>query len=168
MMNRLFGKLERGFTLIEVIFAIFILTMSGLAAFSLIQSSMVPASINRSNLVAYYLAQEGAEIARNIRDNNWLEGAAWNEGLAVGDWEADYNDGSLSAYTGRYLYLSDATKLFSYIESPSGNDERSKFQRKITISEVSSTTIEISVIVYWSERGRDHDVMLKNQLTDWR
>jgi type II secretory pathway pseudopilin PulG len=158
----------KGFTLIEVIFAIFILTMSGFAAFSLIQSSLVPATINRSSLVAYYLAQEGAEIARNIRDNNWLENTAWNEGLTAGDWEADYNDGALSAYAGRYLYISDASKLFAYIASPAENDERSKFQRKITISDVSSGTIEVSVVVYWSERGRDHDISLTSQLTNWR
>jgi prepilin-type N-terminal cleavage/methylation domain-containing protein len=157
-----------GFTLLEVVFAIFILSLSGFASFTLIESALVPASLNRSNLTAYYLAQEGVELVRNIRDNNWLEGNDWREGLNVGDWEIDYNDSALSAYIGRYLYIDDGTNLFSYIESPSGGDELTKFKRKIIISELADDIIQVSVVVEWSERGTERDTTIINQLTEWK
>jgi prepilin-type N-terminal cleavage/methylation domain-containing protein len=163
--------MKSGFTLIEVVFAMFILSMSAFGAFALLESSLAPASLNRSSLTAYYLAQEGTELVRNIRDNNWLEDregtVAWNEGLSVGIWEADYNSGALAAYTGRYFYIDDDPRVLSYIDSPAG-EELTKYRRKITISEVSSEVIQVSVVVYWTERGTDHDVEIISQLTDWR
>ncbi|MFH1582250.1 MAG: prepilin-type N-terminal cleavage/methylation domain-containing protein [bacterium] len=165
--------MKKGFTLIEVLFGIFILTVSAFGAFSLIQSNLVSASLNKSKLTAYYLSQEGIELVRNIRDGNWLEkrtipGVNWNDGLDVGEWEIDYNDGSLIAYSGRYLYIEDATKLFAYINEPSANDEKSKFQRKITISNLGAEIIEASVIIYWAERGRTHEVEVISHLSNWR
>ncbi len=64
--------INKSFTLIEVIIAIFILTMGTVGAFSLIQRTIAFTSISSSRLTAAYLAQEGMEIARNIRDSNYL------------------------------------------------------------------------------------------------
>jgi prepilin-type N-terminal cleavage/methylation domain-containing protein len=162
-------KKEKGFTLLEVIFAIFILSLSGFASFTLIESALVPASLNRANLTAYYLGQEGIELVRNIRDNNWLEGNDWREGLVTGDWEIDYNDDALSAYTGRYFYIDSLTNLFSYIASPSEADELTKFKRKITISEIAADMIEVSVTVEWSgDREGHRETTVINQLTEWK
>ena len=164
--------MKKGFTLIEVIFAIFLVTVTAFAAFTLIDNTLVAVSSNKIGLTAYYLAQEGIELVRNIRDNNWLESrtgsVAWNDGLAAGDWEMDYNDTALSAYTSRYLYLENSTKLFSYIESPNSLDEETKFQRKITISDLSSDIIEVKITVYWVERSRTHRIEVISQLTNWK
>ena len=165
--------MKKGFTLIEVLFCIFILTVSAFGAFSLIQSTLVSSSLNKSKLTAYYLSQEGIELVRNIRDGNWLEKRTvpdidWNEGLDPDEWEIDYNDESLTAYSGRYLYKENSTKFFAYINIPSVDDEKSKFQRKITISKLNDNLIEISAVVYWSERGRSHEVEVISHLSNWR
>ncbi|MFH1509749.1 MAG: prepilin-type N-terminal cleavage/methylation domain-containing protein [Candidatus Nealsonbacteria bacterium] len=165
--------MKKGFTLIEVLFAIFILTVSAFGAFSLIQSTLISSSLNKSKLTAYYLSQEGIELVRNIRDGNWLEkrtspSVLWNDGLDIGEWEIDYNDESLTIYSGRYLYVENNTKFFAYVDEPSVEDEKSKFQRKIIINSLGSEIIEISVIVYWSERGRSHEVEVINHLSNWR
>lgn len=78
--------MKNSFTLIEVLFAIFILTMGISAAFSLIHNTLAYAKISSSRLTAAYLAQEGIEVARNIRDGNWLEQRTtstiqWDDGL---------------------------------------------------------------------------------------
>ena len=65
----------------EVILAIFILTVAVFASFSLIQQTVVGVSLNQSKLIAYYLSQEGVENIRNIRDTNWLQGKDWLEGI---------------------------------------------------------------------------------------
>ena len=79
-------KRKNSFTILEVVFSIFILSVGAFASFSLIQQSLVATSLNESKLTAYYLAQEQLEIIRNIRDNNWLlrrtdAEVSWNDGL---------------------------------------------------------------------------------------
>ena len=78
-----------GFTLLEVVLAIFILSMSAFGGFSLIQSTVISASLSKQKLTAYYLAQESLEVVRNIRDGNWLKqredsGVLWTDGILTG------------------------------------------------------------------------------------
>ena len=128
-------KKEEGFTLIELIISIFILSSAILAIFNTfsIVSSLTADSSDR--LTGAYLAQEGLEIVRNIRDTNWLNmdtqaaaGAVtdtWVDYLTIGSannsvncaagCEADYTTGtnSQTSYsavttwsgTGRYLQI---------------------------------------------------------------
>jgi Tfp pilus assembly protein PilV len=73
---------NKSFTILEVILAIFILTVAVFASFSLIQQTVVGVSLNQSKLIAYYLGQEGIENIRNIRDTNWLNDRAWDQGIS--------------------------------------------------------------------------------------
>ena len=78
-----------GFTLLEVVLAIFILSLSAFGGFSLIQSTVISASLSKQKLTAYYLAQESLEVVRNIRDGNWLKrredsGVLWTDGILTG------------------------------------------------------------------------------------
>jgi len=80
------AKNSGGFTLLEVIMAIFVLSLSAFGSFYLIQSTVISTSLNKQKLTAYYLAQESLEVVRNIRDNNWLKqrtdkDLAWDNGL---------------------------------------------------------------------------------------
>jgi len=154
---------NKSFTILEVILAIFILTVAVFASFSLIQQTVVGVSLNQSKLIAYYLAQEGVEIVRNIRDTNWLhQGEGWTTGLAVGDGdqEADYQSTTLESYLGRYLKI-DTNGFYSY--NTSGIE--TKFKRKILVTEA---CLEVKVIVEWSERGREHSVEVINHLYNWK
>ena len=78
--------LNKGFTMIEATIATFILTVGTLGAFALIQIIIGFTSEVSSRLQAVYLAQEGVENIRNIRDSNWLAQAAWDQGISTGDW----------------------------------------------------------------------------------
>ena len=75
---------NKSFTLIEVTVAIFLLTVGTVGAFSLIQRTIVLSTIGAAQLQATYLAQEGIEIVRNIRDSNWLAGVDWGNNLSSG------------------------------------------------------------------------------------
>src|SRR3989338_10456135 len=87
---------EKGFTLIEVIVAVFVLTIGVVGVFALVNQTMAASSILTSRLIAAYLAQEGIEIARNIRDGNFLEAGEpdweWADGLPTSpkDRRGDY------------------------------------------------------------------------------
>ena len=129
----------KGFTLIEIVVAIFLLTVGTMGAFSLIQQTIAFTSIASAQLAATYLAQEGIETIRNIRDSNFLANSTWDNGLASSDWQVvNFLDGS-----------------------------QSNFQRKITITSGGSDILEVSVEVSWSERGRTHQVTVATELYNW-
>lgn len=73
--------LNKGFTLIEVLIAIFLITVGIGGAFNLIQKTVEYSAISSSRLQAAYLSQEGIEIIRNQRDSNWLAGNSWTQGI---------------------------------------------------------------------------------------
>ncbi len=64
-------KKLNGFSLIEVLLAIVLVTAGMLSAIQLVSVGLVTASDSRNELTANLLAQEGIELVRNIRDNNF-------------------------------------------------------------------------------------------------
>ena len=152
---------NRGFTLIETIVAIFLLTVGVVGSFSLMQRVTAFASISASQFVASYLAQEGTEVIRNIRDTNYLERQAWDAGIGAGaDFRLDYRSQVFpDATCGNYLRHNGTF----YICDSSG-----KFQRQITVEKPALDRIVVSVEVSWSERGSSHRVLAQTELYDWR
>lgn len=161
------SKRNKGFTLLEVILAIFVIMVGISGALGVIQQGISYTQLSSSRLTADYLAQEGIEIVRNIRDTNWLEWRTnqdilWLDGIPLGDWEADYKTQNLTqSYAGTYLNI-DNSGFYSY-----SSGSLTKFKRKITI--VKDTDIlKISVQVEWQERGRDNQVTVQENLYNWR
>ena len=78
-------KASAGFSLIETIVAIAILTVSMVAPLTLAQRGLNASLYARDQVTAFYLAQEAIEYARNVRDNNNFNslsgGANWLSGL---------------------------------------------------------------------------------------
>lgn len=167
---------SRGFTLLEVIVAIFILTVGVGGTFSLIQQTLYAASISESKLIASYLAQEGVEIVKNIRDRAWLEKRelgsiiSWDEYLPEGDWQADYFYQTLQGhpYSDEPLNVDDSSGYNYSSGSPT------KFRRKISISEKTDLDedgepdkMKTSVKVIWKERGREHTIEILEYIYNW-
>lgn len=75
---------KQGFTLLETIFAIFILivAITGPVAFG--QSGLRAAFLARDQVIAFSLAQDAIETIKNIRDQNLLNGSGWLDGLEGG------------------------------------------------------------------------------------
>ncbi len=158
-------NIRRGFTIIEVTIALFLLSTGILAAFAVTQHIVIITETASSRLIAAYLAQEGVEIVRNIRDTNWLKRRDWKTGIIVGNREADFRDTALTPYAGRFLNI-DAAGFYSYAPGTS-----TKFSRKIIIT--TSTVagrlrIGVSVLVRWLERGQTHQLRAKGHLHNWR
>ncbi len=76
-------KNNKGFSLTEVMIGITILTIAIVTASSLLMSLIKSNKINVFTLKAYYLAQEGIEGVRNIRDTNWLHNLDFDSGDGV-------------------------------------------------------------------------------------
>ncbi len=176
-MNEYLPKKEKlGFTLLEVITAIFILTVGIGGAFALLRQSLSGASMVELKVTAAYLAQEGIEIVRNIRDSNWLESrsssVSWDDGLtncqSPNCCEGDYkiytsltNVSNCNSSNLRYLNI-DTNGFYSY---DSGTP--TKFKRKIIITPKGSDKMEVKVIVEWQERERSHSIEVVEDLSNW-
>jgi prepilin-type N-terminal cleavage/methylation domain-containing protein len=72
--NNPINKNEKGFSLLEVIFAMAIITSGILSIMSLFSSNLRAEENNKNKLIATYLAQEGIEVVRQARDNIWFGG----------------------------------------------------------------------------------------------
>ena len=177
---------NKGFTLLEVIGAIFILTVGAGSAFILISQTLSAASLVKENLIASYLVQEGIEIVRDIRDTNWLQArnpnktSLFDDGLICTvppcDFQADYATLTFTETTdfekcsdpGYNCHLYDGTPLKidgGFYNYTSGTE--TKFKRKITIKKVDSDNIKVEVNVGWTERGRTHNLKALEYLTSW-
>jgi prepilin-type N-terminal cleavage/methylation domain-containing protein len=61
---------QAGFTLIETLVAISLLMLALVAPMSLAAQSLAAAYYSRSQITGFYLAQEGIEVVRSVRDAN--------------------------------------------------------------------------------------------------
>jgi hypothetical protein len=159
---------SKAFTLIEVIVATFIITVGIGGVFALIQKTISDTSLLADRLTATYLAQEGIEIVKNIRDTNFLkiyEGSLteeqWTQDLTgcEGGCEADYTDFALLT-NDRYLKIEGG--FYKY--SASGIE--TSFKRKITITP-DTDKLEVLVEVLWEERGNIHQVAAQENVYKW-
>ncbi|MCK4520752.1 prepilin-type N-terminal cleavage/methylation domain-containing protein [Candidatus Parcubacteria bacterium] len=166
---------NKGFTILELLVTIFIISIGILGASAAINKTMSLTSNYSSKLIAVSLAQEGIEIVRNIRDGNFLEQRAspatpWNDGFVTpGDYEADYTmaDG-LDNWTNRYL-KTNSNGFYFYSDNPIYSE--TKFKRKITISEIADiidpNSRAILVEVSWLEKGDTKTITAKEYLCNW-
>lgn len=157
---------RRGFTLIELIVAVFLIIVGTLGSFTLIQRIVSFTSISSSNLVAAYLAQEGIEVVRNTRDTNYLKGDAWDDGLDACSTgcEVDYESFNLSPDLGRFLNIGGDFGDYFYTYNAGFT---TIYKRKITIVP-QVDVLDVLVEVYWQERGNSHQVTAQTKLYNWR
>jgi len=179
----------KSFTLLEVILAITVLTIAVGGSFALISQTIASVSAVQSKLTASYLTQEGIELVKNIRDNNWLKGENWDEGLGkeTGEiyyYEADYNDLSLAECSSPCDYDHDYNLHFLKIPDQGFYNydlgDPTIFKRKITISdkedldkdpekdpEEKPDRLKVSVEVLWKEKGKTQSIIAQEYLYNW-
>ena len=74
----------RGQTLIELLITVSVVTTGLFAASALVFSNLQLSDRDADEVVAVNLAREGIELAKEMRDSNWLAGAPFDQGLASG------------------------------------------------------------------------------------
>lgn len=79
-------KTQSGFSIGEVLIAATVIVIGILATLNLLYQSRASERANRDYIVGTQLAQEGVEIVRNIRDNDFASGGS---GFTVADDSAD-------------------------------------------------------------------------------
>ena len=158
--NFCFRKSGGGFTLIEIMVAMFVFLVALIGVSLLLSKIFLFSGFASSKLTAAYLCQEGIEVVRGIRDSNWIAGNSWDYGLGAGTWEADYNDTALSVWQNRFLRLGSG--FYNYASGAT-----TKFKRRIEISRPNDDEIQLEVILTWLERGRNYEVSVYEGLYNW-
>lgn len=156
----------KGFTLIEVIVAIGILSFVSVGAMFAISLSLASAARIQNNLIAANLAQEGLEIIRGIRDRDWHLGNGFGASLPSGSYLVEARDQSLNPFAETFL-KKDSGGFYSYT---SGQD--TIFKRKIIIenSDQNPPTIEkvAKVEISWQERSSPKTIQAELRLFNWK
>ncbi len=151
-----------GFTLVEAMVAISILSLSITGPMVIAQKGIGSAIYARDQITAFYLAQEAVEYVRNVRDSNRINGSAWlsylSPCLAGGTCQidaryTDYTNASAisSCPSGTCSRLSfDITQaLYGY--GSGGSWRNTPFTRSVQITETGADKeAVISVVVSWN------------------
>jgi prepilin-type N-terminal cleavage/methylation domain-containing protein len=166
-----------GFTLVEILVVLFIITFGLLGVTSLVNQNIQVEYVNKNTIIATVLAQEGLELVRNKRDDNWLEGGNWIYSSSTGSRLDVFQDGTYTIdHTGAInagpntiadmrtkLYL-DNQGFFTHSQTATST----VFSRLITIDNVTAYSFKATCLVRW-QRGKDiHDYFVSTLLYDWK
>jgi prepilin-type N-terminal cleavage/methylation domain-containing protein len=155
---------EKGFTLIETMVALAVLTFTLAGMVSLIIINITNAKNIEKNLIAGNLAQEGLEIVRAMRDKDWLDGNDFGSFLpATREYRVQWDDLTLRSLDDNPVLNLDAdTGIYSY-----GDGDPTIYKRRVEIEQVSDREIKILVTVEWELRGRTAELQAESHLFNW-
>ena len=164
--HNLQSRARHGFTIVEIITVLFVVSVGLIGVLSLIIKNIQSQTFNKQNLIAYQLAQEGIELTREVRDTNWKIGNSYNDGLADGYYSLDYQSlvpTSISADNPPPLYLNGG--YYSHIP----NATSTGFKRSIRIETLDPpTAMRVTCTVAWAIRDIPYAYNLETILYDWR
>ncbi|KPJ71357.1 hypothetical protein AMJ50_02605 [Parcubacteria bacterium DG_74_3] len=139
-------KHEAGQSLVELLIAMGIFVLAVSAISSLILEVYLSDRVGREKMIATFLAKEGMEAVRSIRDSNWQNLTNGEYGLAIlgGNWVFQGNQEEVSSQ------LRDGV-------------------RKIIVEEIDANRKKITSQIIWKlTEARSQEVSLITYLTNWK
>lgn len=182
----------------EIVVVMGIIVLGLLGVMSLIVQNLKVQGVNQYNLIASMLAQEGLEIVRNIRDENWvdisldlanMDPETWANSIADADGTGTVNtDGTyIVDYTNTNQKnnppddtpdsINDAATILYYQASGmighTVTANPTPFRRLITADydhdgDINTADMKVTCTVRWSARGMTHDYVAETYFYDWR
>ncbi len=182
-------KKSTGFTLIEVMVAVTVLVVGLLAILGLLVFSIRAGETSFNRARAAYLAQEGIEVVRNLRDSNVFMKNPWSQGLvnslpgssrnciAIFGYTASPPSWSLSTQTGWdpnnpppafELKEIDSSGHLLWLQGlPAGSGTNTNYFRNINISRDSADKISVVATVVWRDQFGIHNLKMEEELYNW-
>ena len=191
------GCCGRGFTLVETLIAVSIFSVSLVAVMAVLGSGISNTNSIKQKMTASYLAQEGIEYIRNMRDtyvlysssastgwtsfNNKVFPACVGYGCFVNADNLDYGDNTEPINDGVKVILISCNSAncsngaLSYINGKYGfSGEDSGFTRKIIMTKIISpdgtinpNEVKVSSTVYWTQGSGPQSVTFSENLFNW-
>jgi len=177
------GVSKRGFTLLETLVAVFMLSTAIAATLTAANTGLRSSFYARDQITAQYLAQEAIEYIRNVRDGNWLSQRGWISGPSSGEsidtctagdcivdpWNTDLALGKIRLCGGSCpaFKFNTARGVYGYPASESGWQD-TPFVRKVNIQKLqiggADEEITITVTVSWGSSS----VLVRENLLNWK
>ncbi|MES2214149.1 MAG: prepilin-type N-terminal cleavage/methylation domain-containing protein [Patescibacteria group bacterium] len=176
-------KKNLGFTLVETLVAVAVLVLAVTGAFAAAQTGITSSTYSRDQVIAFYLAQEGVEFVRNIRDQNALQGQPWLTGLS--SCLSQPQSGLLNVCTvdipnnltifcnsdGDFgvcplLQKSPTTSFYGY--NFGGPSFDTIFRREIQITPINQHEVSVLVFMTWYRGGTARIFQARENLFDWQ
>lgn len=172
---------NKGYTLIETLVAVLILTLAVVAPMTIASRTLFSATVAREQVTAFYLAQEAVEGVRNVRDKNGLSGNPWLTGFPTlgTDFVIDIVNTTLSgsdplpamttcAGTCAPIKYDSSTHLYQHL---TGTD--SQFTRTVRVTGIDDPTnpqreASISVTITWSVGGSVRSFVARENIFNWQ
>ncbi len=190
-----FKKAARGFTIIETLVAILILTTAIAGPLTIAAKGLTTAIEARDQLTAFYLAQDAIEYVRYARDTNtlsgddWLTGSGGSTGVDLtpcetskgcklnslgqsadngpGDPSVIACDPSLGCPT---LLYETSSGNYDYNASTGTSVGTPSFVRTVKLTPVSGAPAEVTVLVTvsWHEPNLVRTITVQEDLFNWQ
>ncbi|MBI2087078.1 MAG: prepilin-type N-terminal cleavage/methylation domain-containing protein [Candidatus Zambryskibacteria bacterium] len=170
---------NKGFTIIESLVAVTILVLAITGALSAIQTGISSYIFSKDQIIAFYLAQEGFEQIRNIRDENGLKNQNWLAGIAANSSDPCYfgnactvspvfsnlasRCGSGAPGSCQVVRQDTATGFFGYNSSWPAT----VFRREIMLTEINADEVSILVTIDWSKGIVNRQFRAKENILNW-
>ncbi len=178
-------KNNAGFTVLESIVAIFVLSLAISGAFSAVRQSLNQSILSKDEIRAFYIAQEAFEIIRNKRDTNQL--AHLNGGTNT--WLTGISEVGNGCYFGNVCMVSPTSYDFDgeafvscgmswnscpnlqqdgqYLYSYGFSFTPTNLKREIMIESISADEISVTVRVSWTKGLISKEFKVKTHLFNW-
>lgn len=146
--------MKKGFTLVETLVAVFILTLGIVATSTVTQRNLQGAYYSRDQITAYFLAEEAVEVLRNKRDSNIKQGSDWLFGMQIPAANNVPVEVCVETANGIPAMLlscpGDHLKYSADIGYGYSTGDESKYERHIILTRRSANEVEIKVTIEWS------------------
>ena len=187
---------KKGFTLLETVVALAVITAAVVGPVHLITKGLFSASFSRNKLIANNLAQEGLEATRTVRENNvicaflkedsswsWLKGSGGTGSLTGSNLKADITQIDTVSCAGKNLqnprFLANCNEFLKTNAAgqygyAAGTD--TIFQRCLDITQPgsgegaipASDIADMAVTITWSERGLNKNTTVRERIYNWK
>lgn len=178
-----------GFTLLETLIAIFVMTIAFTALLSLMTSSMYSARYANNEITSAYLAQEAIDYIRNDRDTIAFQGGDWSGingfiphyGDSINktycfDTGGCYFDVTLDRIPTNIQLCGSSCPNLNYEENPSSGGyykyditlPKTKFRRTVKMEMNGTDELLVTVTVDWLNGSMPRSLVLKASLLKWQ
>jgi prepilin-type N-terminal cleavage/methylation domain-containing protein len=161
---------QSGFSLVEVLVAITILLMVITGPMTIMTKANHSTAFASEQSTAWFLAQEGLELAQKLRDDQMLQYFSggnpnpWSDvttaiatacfssfgcGLTISSAGTAVTVTNCNPLTNCRLYLDSAPSRSAYVHTTTGTTNPTPFTRVVTLNEIKSGEIEVTSTVTW-------------------